>query len=80
MDRREFLGGVSALFAGGLMLDEAQAAGPPPTTPDDVEPWLAALDQDLQRMSTQAPTDGVRDALREAGLPRTLMGLSLIHI
>ncbi|MBK9648861.1 MAG: hypothetical protein IPO67_27545 [Deltaproteobacteria bacterium] len=74
MDRRDFLGGMSAIFAAGLMPDEAEAAGPPPTAPDEVEPWLAKLDQDLQRMSKQAPTEGVSEALDEAGLPPTLMG------
>ncbi|MBK9648860.1 MAG: hypothetical protein IPO67_27540 [Deltaproteobacteria bacterium] len=74
MDRRDFLGGMSAIFAAGLMADEAEAAGPPPTAPHEVEPWLATLDQDLQRMSQKAPTDGVSEALDEAGLPPTLMG------
>lgn len=74
MDRRDFLGGMSALFAAGLMTDEAEAAGPPPTAPNEIEPWLATLDQDLQRMRAQRPTEGVREALDEAGLPPTLMG------
>ena len=74
MDRRDFLGGMSALFAAGLMTDEAEAAAPPPTAPEEVEPWLATLDQDLQRMRAQSPTEGVREALDEAGLPPTLMG------
>jgi hypothetical protein len=74
MDRRDFLGGMSAIFAAGLMTEEAEAAGPPPTTPHEVEPWLAKLDQDLMRMSQQAPTEGVSEALLEAGLPPTLLG------
>ena len=57
MDRRDFLGGMTAIFAAGLMADEAEAAGPPPTAPHEVEPWLAKLDQDLQRMSQKAPTE-----------------------
>jgi hypothetical protein len=74
MDRRDFLGGMSAIFAAGLVTDEAEAAGPPPAAPDEVEPWLAKLDQDLQRMSQQAPTEGVSEALHEAGLPPRLLG------
>ncbi|MEY3211795.1 MAG: hypothetical protein RIT28_2276, partial [Pseudomonadota bacterium] len=42
--------------------------------PQEVEPWLAKLDQDLQRMQAQAPTEGVSEALHEAGLPPTLLG------
>ncbi|MCK6521048.1 hypothetical protein L6R49_06345 [Myxococcota bacterium] len=74
MNRRELLGGLSALFAAGLVLDDAEAAGPPPTSPQALERWLAALDQDLERMRARAPAAEVSAALREAGLPPRLMG------
>jgi hypothetical protein len=68
------LGGVTALFASGLVMDDAEAATPGPSSPDDVEPWLASLDQDLTRMRARLPPTMVREGLAEAGLSTTLMG------